>query len=138
MQGRKLYVFDRHGIRHEAPNNEMLAEKKSQCFSLAISPDGTTVALAWGTIVQIYRFINGSLKLISTVGVHRTNERPLVKYQKMNFSADSSQLIVATQEDFGVHHDAVYLRVWDCSRDNLQSRWRPQGFRITKVLSLFS
>jgi hypothetical protein len=97
-----------------------------------MAPNGNLIALGCGTIVQVYKYLGSSVTLVGVVKIHETNSGGVVKYQTLNFSPDSRNLIVATQEDCG-NQDAVYIRVWECDKDQLNVRFRPEGFKLTVV-----
>lgn len=98
-----------------------------------MSPNGNSIALGWGMIIQLYKFSKDGFVLLTAAPIHESHSGSVVRYQALNFSIDSKLLIAATQEMRDTHKHAVYLRVWDCEKDDLKIQWRPQSFTVTVV-----
>ncbi|KAF2402279.1 hypothetical protein EJ06DRAFT_331588 [Trichodelitschia bisporula] len=130
-EGQKLYLFDSNSIRHEAPSATLLSKSGVLCTGLALSPDGTLIALGWGPTIQIYRFADGALTLLTALPIHESHSGTVVRYQVLNFSSDSRRLLVATQEIHDTHKHAVYLRIWGCEDSEIRRRTAPNAFSVT-------
>jgi len=109
----KLLWFDQLGHRAEVLVGDMSAVPSA----LAVSRDDSKIALACGSVVQLYSAMHGALYLTASLPSHSTaSEYPQEsrRIQRLAFSVDSRKLVAATQEYMNSYKRPVYVRIWDC------------------------
>lgn len=88
--------------------------------TLAISPDGTFVALGCGHIVLIYRILNENLEKAKDINIKSRTAGQSVRYQRIGFSVDSKKFVCASQVSQSVQKHAVLTGIWECSGSEIR------------------
>jgi hypothetical protein len=83
--------------------------------TLAISPDGTFVALGCGVVVLVFRILNGNFEKAKEINLKPKLAAQSVRYQRVGFSVDSKKLVCASQVSQSVQKHAVITGIWECS-----------------------
>jgi hypothetical protein len=110
-----LLVLHESGLASHASLRQLDAAQPPTC--LAISPDNNFVAVGLGPRVLMLQYTGFNLQWGTTLSVPDFVSAKAVKFQTVNFSQDSTSLVVSTQRNDprrSQDDDAVYTYVWRC------------------------
>ena len=105
-------------------------------MSLAISPDGSQVALGCGSLIVIYRIINGEFQISHQLMTNIDPSGGRIRYQKLRFSVDSKRLVSATQEFHNSNTHTVNMHVWTCAENDVYQVSQLDPLLLTVVSAL--
>jgi hypothetical protein len=88
--------------------------------TLAISPDGTFVALGCGHVVLIYRILNENFEKAKQIDIKSKIAGQSVRYQRIAFSVDSKKFVCSSQVSQSVQKHAVITGIWECSGSEIR------------------
>src|SRR5271170_2290982 len=81
--------------------------------TIAISPDGTFVALGCGNLVLVYRILDGNFEKAKEINLKSKTAAQSIRYQRVGFSVDSKKLVCASQVSQSVQRHAVITGIWE-------------------------
>jgi hypothetical protein len=105
----------------------------AQVLGLAISADGTFIAVGCGAEVLLYRVLNDNLELATRLEVAAKITTTNVRNQRLSFSVDSKKLVAALQVSQTPQRHAVYMKVWECSGADVREETSLDPIQLTVV-----
>lgn len=115
-----------------------LHEATPAVLSMAVSQDGTLIALGCGEFTLVYKLLDqklvGPWKLDPHIHAGPTGTR-VVRLQKISFSVGSQRLISAVQVEHSTQKHAVHVSVWTCfgSEFTLAAQLDPVYLTVVRV-----
>lgn len=87
--------------------------------ALALSPNGTMVALGCGEYSLVYRMAGHDFLEPMKLPHSKRSSRAAIRAQKLNFSVDSQRLVSCIQTERTSHKHDVYAAIWACSESGI-------------------